>query len=76
MNQTLRRNICLSADGPLNYSGEYLDELVLDSDNSADNVKTFLPYNTALMSQECMACDMYAYYYKTDATIQRIKFLK
>ena len=56
VNHTLRRNICLSTDGPIKFNGEYLDELVLEADNSkVDNVKATIPYNTSLMSQECMA---------------------
>ena len=56
VNKSMRRNICLSTDGALKFSGEYLDELVLESDNSnVDIVKSHIPYNTALMAQECMA---------------------
>jgi hypothetical protein len=56
VNNTHRRNICQSTDGPVEFSGEYLDDLHLLSDNSnVDIVKATIPYNTALLGQECMA---------------------
>jgi hypothetical protein len=56
VNPVLRRNICQSTDGPVQFSGEYLDNLSLTSDNSnVDNMKISLPYNTVLLGQECMA---------------------
>ena len=56
VNHTQRRYICPTTDGPLEFTGEYLDELALKSDNSnVDIVKANIPYNTALLAQECMA---------------------
>ena len=56
VNHTQRRYICPSTDGPIKFDGEYLDELSVASDNSkVDIVKSHIPYNTALMGQECMA---------------------
>ena len=56
VNHTQRRYICPSTDGPVKFDGEYLDELSITSDNSkVDIVKSHIPYNTALMGQECMA---------------------
>ena len=56
VNHTHRRYICPSTDGPIQFKGEYLDELVVTSDNSnVDIIKSYIPYNTSLMAQECMA---------------------
>ena len=56
VNHTQRRYICPSTDGPVEFSGEYLDELAVTSDNSnVDIVKAHIPYNTSVLGQECLA---------------------
>ena len=56
VNHTHRRYICQSTDGPINFTGEYLNEMAVTSDNSnVDIVKAHIPYNTSVLGQECMA---------------------
>ena len=54
------RFICQSTSGPLEYTGDYVDEIKLMSQNTndVDIVKLELPYNTNMMIQECLAMNI------------------